>query len=148
MKIYAIKDRLIDYFLTPFAAPGDKEVMASVAATINRPGNNDAIAQAPHHFEVWSLGHVTEDGHLVPEREFLGDCSSLVRRGVREGGGTPTAEQLARHGGAVLGTPTGTPSRAGTHPGVLEREVPGEGRTPQAPAGHDQGGDRRPDWRD
>lgn len=87
MKIYAIRDRLIDYYMTPFAAPSEKDVLASLAQTINTGDLNSAIAQAPHHFELWQLGLVTEDGHLTPQRQFLADCSSLIRADIRKDAG-------------------------------------------------------------
>lgn len=79
MKIYAIKDRMIDYFMTPFAAPNDNEVMASLSNEINREGNLNAIAAAPHHFEIHCLGEVDDSGNLHAKREFVCDCSNLVR---------------------------------------------------------------------
>jgi len=100
MKIYAIRDRLIDYFMQPFVGPEDKAVLASVARLVNQGEVTSDIAQAPHQFEVWSLGQVTDDGHLVPERQYLGDCSSLVRPGRRTPAAgdreTPTSE-ISRH---------------------------------------------------
>lgn len=79
MKIYAVRDRMIDYFLTPFAAPNDQEVMASLSNEINRPDNINAIAQAPHHFELYLLGEIDENGTIFPKKELICDCSSLVR---------------------------------------------------------------------
>lgn len=80
MKIYAIKDQLINYFMTPFAAPGDKEVMAAIAAHVNhQTGVSDALSEAPHHFQIWQLGNVTEDGHIEPGLELVCDCASLIR---------------------------------------------------------------------
>lgn len=84
MNIYAIKDRLIDYYLMPFAAPDDKSVMAAIAATINSETTNDAISYAPHHFEIWKLGKVEETGHITSHPELIADCSSLVRRDIRK----------------------------------------------------------------
>lgn len=80
MNIYAIHDRLIDYWLRPFAAPDDKEIMHSLSTQINKENANvNPIAQAPHHFDVYRIGSVTEDGHIKPERELICTCSSLVR---------------------------------------------------------------------
>lgn len=90
MNIYAIKDRLIDYFLMPFAAPSDKEVFAAISASINRIDNTDAIAQAPHHFEIWKLGTVTETGDILPAKEFLTGADSLIRAGLRKTSGDLT----------------------------------------------------------
>lgn len=85
MKIYALRDRLLDYFLVPFVAPSDNDVKAALAQRINttRGDIEDALIQAPHHFELWQLGGVEEDGNIVPKLDFLADCSSLIRRGVR-----------------------------------------------------------------
>lgn len=82
MKLYALKDRLLDYFMQPFAAPGDKEVMAAVSATVNNLGGLDtnAVSAAPHHYEIWRLAEVDDQGHVTSSREFLADCSALVRK--------------------------------------------------------------------
>ncbi|QXP08205.1 MAG: nonstructural protein [Arizlama microvirus] len=122
MKIYAIRDRLINYFMQPFVGPDDKSVLASVARLVNTGEVTSDIAQAPHQFEVWTLGHVTEEGHLVPEREYLGDCSSLVRnvRGRTEPGAETVGHpEISRHRapeslGEPNGPPTGTPIQGGT----------------------------------
>lgn len=114
MRIYCVRDRLIDYFMTPFAAPEDKAVLQSLSNAINNPGATDAIAQAPHQFEIWKLGHVTENGHLVPEREYLGDCSSLVRARVRNPG-TSGERQAAPTAGPTAERRTGAPEGLGGH---------------------------------
>lgn len=93
MKIYAIRDRLINYFMAPFAGPDTHtDILAAVAVQVNS-GNTDAIAEAPHHFEIWTLGEVQEDGTLVPKREFIADCSSLIRTGIRRGVATPSGNR-------------------------------------------------------
>lgn len=84
MKIYAVRDRLLDYYMQPFAGPDDKAVLASVARMVNAQGEMSDIAQAPHHFEVWELGVLDEEGHLTPTRKLLADCASLVRPNLRE----------------------------------------------------------------
>lgn len=79
---------MLDYFMVPFAAPGDKEVLSAMAQRINlnnTGADTDAIKQAPHHFEIWQLGQIEENGRLTPKLDFLADCSSLVRGGIREG---------------------------------------------------------------
>lgn len=95
--IYAIRDRLIDYFLRPFAAQTDKEVLASIANGINQGDKDSALAQAPHHFEIWRLGSVTEEGDLRPGKELIADCASLVRDSIRRGreSGAPEAAVAA-----------------------------------------------------
>jgi len=80
MKIYAIKDRLLDYYMTPFAAPSDKEVLGSIARTVNQGGSEEPIVTNPHHFEIWRLAEVTDDGHIVEARELLADASALIRQ--------------------------------------------------------------------
>jgi len=79
MKIYALRDKLISYYMTPFAAPSDKEVMQSIAVAVNNLEENNAIAKAPHHFEIWHLGQVTEDGEIVADKYLVADCNALIR---------------------------------------------------------------------
>jgi len=78
VKIYALRDRLLNYFLAPFAAPGDLEVLGSVSNLVAN-GDTQGLQQAPHHFEVWRLGEVTADGNIVASKELLAGCESLVR---------------------------------------------------------------------
>ncbi len=70
---------MLDYFQDPFVAPNDHTVLASVANVINNNEVTNAIAQAPHHFEIWRIATVDEQGTIRESREFLGDCSALVR---------------------------------------------------------------------
>lgn len=122
MKIYAIRDRLIDYFMQPFVGPDDKNVCAAVARTINQGEVTSDIAQAPHHFEVWSLAQVTEDGHIVEDRYLVQDCAALVRGGIRPSGErrapeTPGAE-ISRHRG-----PEDLNGNPGAKPGPLQDQA-------------------------
>lgn len=85
MKLYAVRDRLIDYYLRPFTAEDDKNVMASLSETINNAENKAPIAQTPSHFEIWRLAEIDqESGAVVPSKELLADCASLVRGDLRE----------------------------------------------------------------
>lgn len=93
MNIYAIKDVMLEYFLTPFAAPGDKEVIAAISTVINAGGIHDAIAQAPHHYEIWQLGTVDQDGHIHAHKSLVQGCGSLVRSNVRRPEGQDRAPQ-------------------------------------------------------
>lgn len=111
MKIYAIRDRLINYYMQPFAAPGDKEVMSAVATTINNGANSD-IAQAPHHFEIWQLGEVHEDGHIEPSQILVCDCASLIRTGLRKSPG-------AQPGGSETDGHARPPEEAPSGPGSV-----------------------------
>lgn len=79
MNIYAIRDRLLNYYQQPFAAHADTDVLAALSRSISN-GGDDVISQAPQHFEIWRLGRVTKDGHLTDDnREYLADLSALVR---------------------------------------------------------------------
>lgn len=147
-KIYAVKDRLLEYFMQPFAAPGDKEVMGALATTINRALKNEEpydIAQAPHHFEIWELGEVDEDGHIIPSRRLICDCSSLVRGDIRrteetnEGGNKAVGYQEPDPGeasdtggrsGAIRGP---VPDHAPASRSEAPKENPGRGGSTQNP---------------
>lgn len=147
MKLYAIRDRLLDYFMQPFAAPTDKHVLAAISQSINQGTNNDDIAQSPHHFEVWKLAEVTDDGYIVQDRQLIASCASLIRERVRtihdndgraaqdrstaaessrntqgSHGDPKASEPPDEHQMAPKGIQTGTP-----HPGP--RRVPGEPET-------------------
>lgn len=83
MKLYAVRDRLIDYYMQPFVGPSDKAVLSSIANVVNGDGN-EPIAKKPEHFEVWRLAEIDEQtGQVGGEREFLADASSLLRRSIR-----------------------------------------------------------------
>lgn len=78
MKIYALRDRLLNYYLPPFVAPEDNQVKASLANVVNS-GDATGVAQAPQHFELWRLGEVTPEGHVLGAKELLCDCHALIR---------------------------------------------------------------------
>lgn len=84
MKLYTIRDRLLDYFGQPFVAPGDKDVMAALAQQINDTENTNAIAQKPEHFELHCIAQIHENHQVEPEARFVCDCASLIRGGVRD----------------------------------------------------------------
>lgn len=107
MKIYAVRDRLLDYWMRPFAAEDDKTVMHALSMNINNGETNDPIAQAPHHYELWTLGEVTDDGHLESKRDLLCDCSSLIRASVRD---TIAEAQRHRENAGAASAGTGSPS--------------------------------------
>lgn len=128
MRIYAIRDRLIDYFMTPFAAPNDKEVLGSVAYQINVQEDGNAIAQAPHHYEIWVLAEVQDDGHITPHRELICDCASLVRRDIRGGtAGRPGAPEAGEPAGVRKGTAGAAPGEARAEAGDLPDAAEAEG---------------------
>lgn len=124
---------MIDYYLQPFAAPEEKNVLAAIANQINREGTNDPIAQAPQDYEVWQLGLVTEEGTLVPERRIVTNCAQLVRRSLRENGKGDTGATEA---------PEDEINRyrvTGRHP-----ESAGASKPPPAPATQSQGSPAAP----
>lgn len=105
MKLYAIRDRLIGYYMTPFPGPSDHQVKAAVANNVNNGGDH-GINKAPHQFELWRLaGFDEETGKVTGEPEYLCDLASLVRRGVREGGDAGET--------TLPGAPGGSPREAG-----------------------------------
>lgn len=69
---------MIEYYLTPFAAPSDEQASAGIADVVNSD-KMSAISQAPHHFELHLLGEMDETGNLHPKRELVCDCSTLIR---------------------------------------------------------------------
>jgi len=116
MKVFAIKDRLIDYFMQPFVAHDEKGVMAAIANVINTEPYKDAIAQAPHHFEIWRLGEVDENGHLHTSKELIAGCESLIRPPV-DAGRSLESREIA---GQVQRTPQGANGAGGTSQRVIE----------------------------
>lgn len=113
-KLYAVRDRLVDYFMQPFVGPSDKQVLASIATVINGEGNNSAISQTPQHFEIWRLADIDENtGRVSGEKEYLADASSLIRGGIR--GGTeagPGAGKVGAPEGRVPGAAAGPTGHA------------------------------------
>lgn len=142
-QIYALRDRLIDYYLRPFTAPDDKEVLASLATTINSGEGTSAIQNAPHHFEIWRLGSITEEGDCRPGKELIADCSSLVRDGVRKTTHDGAAALRGAQGGErpTAGRPSGGRDAA---PSAAQNTAQTEnGQGGQEPQG-DRGGSQEP----
>lgn len=131
MKIYAVRDRLIDYFQQPFAAIGDHEVQAAISQQISS-GDPNAISQAPQHFELWILAIVQENGHIEPHRELVCEISSLVRRNVREGGtqGGPKPPETAPERTRTTKGPRGS-GRTKNRP--ISPQAPSKGRIGKTP---------------
>lgn len=138
MNIYAVRDRLIDYYMQPFVGPNEKEVMAALARTVNNTEDTNGIAQAPHHFELWELGKVDEEGNLTPTRRLVCDCASLIRVGVRRGGeregqeaanaARPDPQEHRGNGSpgrAQAGPVPGPPQAKETTTGEVRRRTPG-----------------------
>lgn len=70
---------MIGYYLNPFVAPDDNQVLASISADISRQDNVNAIAYAPHQFQVWQLGEINDEGIIKPHKELICDVHTLVR---------------------------------------------------------------------
>jgi len=114
VKLYAIHDRLLDHWRTPFVAPNDKEVMTGLANVVNNIKQESDIAQTPHHFECWSLAEIDDNGNVIPKREFIADCSSLIRGNLRKEG-TRERDQgqgATDRGGGAPEAPRGPPRAA------------------------------------
>lgn len=108
MNIYAIKDRLIDYYMPPFLAPSDKEALAAIANVVNDFERSHAITKTPRHFEIWRLAYIEETGEVKGPKELLADCSSLIRGDIRPGDeGRPGTRQGAIESGPRGGPPSG-----------------------------------------
>lgn len=119
MKIFAVRDRLLDYYMQPFVGPNHKEVQAALARTVNNLEDTNGISQAPHHFELWELGEITEEGHITPTRILVCDCASLIRVGVRS-----KAEREAQAAAIATGPDPG-PNPGNGRPGrALNGSVP------------------------
>lgn len=129
MKIYAIRDRLIDYWGQPFVGPDNGAVKQAVARTVNSGDVTSDIANAPHHFEIHQLGYVTEEGHLVAERSFVCDCASLIRGSVRQA-------EASNGQGAETGNTAGT-RHNGTGGGFEDRRGGGTEALQGPPSGPD-----------
>lgn len=102
LKLYAIRDRLIGYFMQPFPGPSDHQVKAAVANNLNNGEANHAINVAPHQFELWRLaGFNEETGKVTGEPEYLCDLSSLVRDRVRATGNAGEGTISSAEGGGT-----------------------------------------------
>lgn len=123
MNLYALRDRMIDYYIQPFAAPGDNEVIAAIAQRVNTQGDPDAISQAPHHFQIWKLAEFNQEtGHLTGEPKLIAECAGLIRSRVREEPSehtrAPTRTALASQRHGTSGGPQGeTTAREPAHAG-------------------------------
>lgn len=83
MRIYAIRDRLLDYYQQPFIAQDDKPVLGAISNQLHNGANID-WQNAPHHFEIWRLGKVTQEGYIEQDRELLATLDSLIRPDLRQ----------------------------------------------------------------
>jgi len=130
LKIFAIRDRLLDYYQAPMAQMRSSDLVAAIANQLNNPETAYEINQAPEQFEVWQLGYVTDDGHLVPDRVLVCNCAQLIRASVwhkRTGSPAAAPEPTPNHGGAH----SGTGANGGPGPSPVQGEpqaTPGAGQ--------------------
>lgn len=112
MKLYAIRDRLLEYFQRPFIGDTDATVLAAVATAINTEANVD-FAKTPTHFEVWTLATINEEtGTVTGAPKFIANCSDLRRGHGEDRIHRVTADaSTAPQGGA---RPKGSPGQPGT----------------------------------
>lgn len=112
---------MLDYFLPALIASSEKQVMASLAMSVNSGETADALTQAPHHFELWELGTIDDEGNVTPTRKLITDASSLVRDGVRHRSSRDT-------------TTAGNESQRHSQAGGPHGHNAANGRNPQGPA--------------
>lgn len=98
---------MLDYFLPALIATSEQQVLASLAMSVNSGETADALAQAPHHFELWELGTIDDQGNITPTRKLITDASSLVRDGVRHRSSrdTTTARDEGKRGSQAGASP-------------------------------------------
>lgn len=134
MKLYAIRDRLLEYFQRPFIGDTDATVLAAVATAINTEANVD-FAKTPTHFEVWVLAEIQEEtGQVKATPKFISNCSDL-RRGIRETGihrASESQDPAAGRGTEVKGPPP--------YHGATDRGPEGTTQSQTEPSG--KGGER------
>lgn len=110
MKIFAIRDRLLNYFQRPVMADQAPDVVAAVAAAINNGDQND-FCKKPEDFEIWQVGEFDqESGAIIPKLTIVTNCLSLIRGRVREGDASARAAAIAaahRSAGAPESPPGG-----------------------------------------
>lgn len=101
IKLFAIRDRLLDYFMQPYLiGHNEPEILSLVANMVNQEDSKHAVHTNPSHFEVWRLAEIQEQtGQVHGDREFLADCASLIRGSVREGGGPGASAIPSPNGG-------------------------------------------------
>lgn len=125
MKLYALRDNLLAYFLAPFVAPNDNAVKAALSQSITAGGDNNAIAQAPHQFTVWEIAEIDEETlQLAPIHRILCDCSSLIR--ARPGKTESGASTGTNGTGGYPAVPRGPESAPSASDGAREGQTQAE----------------------
>lgn len=91
--VVAIKDLMINYFMTPVICDNEKQALAGISAEISRENNLNPIACVPDQFQVWKLGEIDHEGNLIPGQELLCTANTLVRRAATEQASGETRNQ-------------------------------------------------------
>lgn len=124
MKLYSIRDRLLNYYMQPFIGPGDNQTLAAISNDINNEERNGPLQKTPSHFEVWTLATIDEEtGDVTPAKEFLADCASLIRPSIRSDRAGPT-HQAAPAPGRRTGAPRGAQAPTGPDTGPIPNAPP------------------------
>jgi len=139
--LYAIRDRMLDYYQRPVFSDRKSDFVAAVANAINTGGTND-FCQTPEHFEIWELGSFNvETGQLEGKQTIITNCASLVRNGVRHERTSPPAA-TPRAPGQSTGAPRHAPRDGGTEARPVPQPVPGASSNAQAPRQEPDGGNQ------
>lgn len=95
MKIFAIRDRIMNYFDAPFVAHTTNQVKGAISNELAK-GEKIDWAQAPHHFELYELGEIDDQGNIKVEKQLITSLDSLIRPSVRkrDDGETDTSPTL------------------------------------------------------
>lgn len=132
MKLYSVRDTLLNYYLTPFMGHDDHDVMAALAQIVNNGALHEPIHIAPNNFEIWSLAEVDNQGNVKAEKTLIANCNSLIRRGIRQTS-EPSNDQAQQPNGKSKTAATRNGSSTGTlepftpdpeNPTAVEAETP------------------------
>lgn len=126
MKIFAIRDRMLDYFQPPVCVHRVEDLMAAIAKGINGEGEaRNELAQAPDHYELWKIGEVDDQGHIRAERKLVANCSQLIRGGVwKRQPGAAGLDAEAPGGRAQMRSPSGGPANGNGSQAVQDALAP------------------------
>jgi len=133
---------MLNYWLTPICADNDTAMMHSLSTIVNNQQSNHAITQAPHHYDLYLLGEVTEDGGIKPKKEWICEASHVIR--TRAPG--PDDANLRRPFGRAMATPaqdapgaSATGERQPSDADRATRDANGVYRAPGAPGARREG---------
>lgn len=125
MKLYAIQDLVLEYFLAPFAAADDNQAMGGLATLVNTENSDDPVSKSPQDFVLWQVATCDDQGNINADKRKLRNAATLIRRTrTTEGAGSgheipPTARQGNGH---ATGAPGGGHANKRPPPGTLAPE--------------------------